>query len=99
MNSSPDLSKVIPANHLKGETPEETGQLTVMHSEARAYLSSFRWCKGILASYFGFGVGGIFAVFLFHIKPENAAVDEWIWTIVGDLPFGYIAAIDAPNPA
>ena len=99
MKSFPDLSKTIPVDLLKGETPEETIELRKMSQDARNYITGFGWCKKIKESFYGFGIGGVFGVFLFNIEPSAEAVDEWVWVIVGDLPPAYIAAIDAPNPA
>jgi hypothetical protein len=59
-----------------------------MAEEARQYLLSFAWCKIIKAGWFGWGVGGVCALFLFEILPSKVNVDRWIWIVVGDLPFG-----------
>jgi hypothetical protein len=99
MNIKVDLTKVVPAAHLKGENDEDTHLLTQMLTEATNYLSAFQWCKRIVESFFGIGVGGIMAVFLFRIKPSSEHVDEWMWVIVGDLPPAYITVDSAPNPA
>lgn len=44
---------------MKGESAEETHLLKQMFEEAKKYLGSFSWCKGIDGSYFGLGVGGV----------------------------------------
>lgn len=61
--------------------------------------SSFSWCEGILESYFGGGVGSIFAVFFFHIRTGRADVDPWIWIVVGDIPSAYLPLSDCETPA
>jgi hypothetical protein len=70
-----------------------------MSQDAEAYLSSFSWCKEVLGSFFGGGVGSIIAVFLFNIRPARPAVGSWIWIIVGDIPSAYLPLEDAKSPA
>lgn len=93
-----DLSKVVPTATMTGEAEDETGLLREMRDEAVRYVTSFGWCRLIVDSYFGLGVGGVVAVFLFRIEPGED-VDEWVWVIVGDVPPAYITVEDAPNPA
>ena len=94
-----DLSKVVPSSQLAGESEQDTMLLQKMLIEAETYLSSFEWCGDIEESYFGIGVGGVVAVFLFKIRTTRDEVDDWIWVIVGDLPPAYISTENAPNPA
>jgi hypothetical protein len=70
-----------------------------MCDEAKRYLGSFPWCGEILESYFGLGIGGIVAVFLFRYVPTQEGADPWVWVVVGDLPSAYIATDRAPNAA
>jgi hypothetical protein len=44
-------------------------------------------------------VGGIFALFFFHIRTSRSDVDPWIWVIVGDVPSAYIPFADCKTPA
>ncbi len=99
MNVLVDLSKVVPVAEMRGDDEEDTHLLEEMREEAVNYLTSFRWCLQIIDSYFGLGVGGVVAVFLFRIEPGRENVDEWVWVVVGDLPPAYITVEDAPNPA
>jgi hypothetical protein len=94
-----DLSKVVPTATIKGDAEGEPRLLREMRDEAVNYLTSFGWCRLIVDSYFGLGVGGVVAVFLFRIEPAGDDVDEWVWVVVGDVPPAYIAVEDAPNPA
>jgi hypothetical protein len=96
---SVDLSKVVPTTQMKGETDEESIELQKMLAEASEYLNAFPWCSEIRQSYLGIGFPGVVSVFLFRILPARDDVDEWIWVVSGDLPFAYITAEDAPNPA
>lgn len=92
-----DMSEVIPAAEMTGEDEEEQALLTGMHEEAESYLGGFKWCRGIEEAYYGLGIGGVVAVFLFRIEgpPE---VDEWLWVVVGDLPTAYLVTDEAPTP-
>ncbi len=83
---------------IKGDDAEDTRLLRQMAKDAREYISSFSWCAEIHDTYFGGGVGGIFAVFLFHIRPGGRGVDPWIWIVVGDIPSAYLPLSDADSP-
>lgn len=99
MNVRVDLSKVVPAARMKGESDDETVELQEMLEEASQYLQSFSWCAEILESFLGIGFPGMVSIFLFRIRPTRKETDEWIWIVIGDLPSAYITAEDAPNPA
>ncbi len=90
---------VVPSEQMKGDSPEDTELLKELLDEATDFLSAFRWCTGIKKSFFGFGVGAIFGVFLFEISSNVNDVDGLVWVVVGDLPQLYIAVDEAPNPA
>jgi hypothetical protein len=89
----------VPSANIAGDDEEDTALLRTMSEEAKAYICSFSWCKNALDSYFGGGVGGIFAVFLFHIRPGRSDVDPWIWIVVGDIPPAYLPLSDCKSPA
>ena len=93
-----DFSKVIPVSEMSGESEEETEDLRKYLREAEEEINFYTWHNGIVNSYFGMGVGGIFAVFLFEIIPNREDVDKFVWVIVGDLPSAYITCEEAPNP-
>jgi hypothetical protein len=76
---------VVPADQIAGDDDEETALLRQMLEEAKAYIISFSWCDSIHTSYFGGGIGKIFAIFLFNISTTRVDVDPWIWIIVGDM--------------
>jgi hypothetical protein len=99
MNPKLDITKVVRASQITGESSEETVELRQMMDEASKYLRAFSWCADILESYLGIGFPGVVGVFLFKIRPARAGIDEWIWIVVGDLPYAYITSEDAPNPA
>jgi hypothetical protein len=85
-----DLTTVVPIAEMMGENEEESLGLKLMFEEAQEFLSAFNWCRRIEESYFGFGYAGIVAVFLFRIVPAHAAVDDWLWVVVGDMPPAYL---------
>ena len=70
-----------------------------MQREAEQYLSGFHWCKKIRSRYFGSGVGGVFAVFMFEIENMAQAEQDLLWVLVGDLPPAYLIVKGGPeNP-
>jgi hypothetical protein len=94
---SMNMAAVTPINAMTGEDAEETELLRASFNEATDYVRSFQWCRGIKESYFGIGVGGVIAVFLFHIDPAGEA-DEWLWVVTGDLPSCYLVTDRATEP-
>jgi hypothetical protein len=70
-----------------------------MASGAEKYIRSFPWCKGIREVYFGDGYGGVAAVFLFHIEPNRADVDEWLWIISCDVSPAYLVTDSRKTPS
>ena len=93
------MESVVPSSQMRGESASGTGDLRRMLAEDERYITGFQWCKGVVASYFGLGVGGIVGVFLFQIRPNGTLAEEWVWVVVGDLPLAYISTFDCPNPA
>jgi hypothetical protein len=89
---------LVPSGSIVGDDEEDTALLRVMFDAARQYISSFSWCEAVLDSYFGGGVGGIFAVFFFHIRCSRVDVDPWIWIVVGDIPPAYLPLSDCDSP-
>jgi hypothetical protein len=92
-------SGLVPIANLVGDSEMDTKLLRKMSKEAKRYIDSFSWCKAVLNSYFGGGVGGIFAVFFFHIQPSRRGISPWIWIMVGDIPPAYLPLDDCHSPA
>lgn len=90
-------SGLVPSEDISGDDEEDTTLLRKMSEDARRYISSFTWCDAVLSSYFGGGLGGVFAVFFFHIRPRPS-VDPWIWVAVGDVPPAYLPVSDCTSP-
>jgi hypothetical protein len=82
-----------------GDDETDTALLKEMSAAAQDYMQSFSWCKAIREAYFGDGYGGIVAVFLFRIEPARAEIDEWLWTIVGDIPPAYLVLDLCKSPS
>jgi hypothetical protein len=89
----------MPLEKLFGEGPDETLLLKSMALDAEKFLESFEWCKAIEEKYFGAGIGGVVAIFLFGIVPARSQVDEWLWVVVGDLPSAYLVTDDCKVPS
>jgi hypothetical protein len=98
MSAMPPVTGVIPIAQMVGEDGDESARLREMESRARAFLSGFGWCESIEDFYFGEGIGGVVAVFLARIRPSKPEIDEYLWIIVGDLPYAYLVTEDCPNP-
>jgi hypothetical protein len=96
--SKSTLRGVVPLDQVMGDDDEDTNLLRELAARASAYLLSYNWCYAIEESYFGDGVGGIVAVFLFRITPSRPNVDEWLWVVVGDLPPAYFVTDDLKTP-
>lgn len=96
------VSGVIPMSQITAESDDESddeiARLRAMEAEARAFLTSFSWCRNIRGLYFGEGIGGVFAVFFAHIEPAADNIDQYLWVIVGDLPPAYLVTDESPTP-
>jgi hypothetical protein len=92
-------SSLVPTTKIRGDDAADTRLLRKMSEEAGRYISSFSWCSSVVDSYFAGGVGGIFAVFFFHIQPSRRRISPWIWIIVGDIPPAYLPLDDCSSPA
>jgi hypothetical protein len=93
------IKGIIPLERMVEEDKEETHLLREMANSAEQYLTSFKWCKSIRESFFGDGIGGIIAVFLFRIDPAQPNVDDWLWVIVGDVPPAYLVTDFCKTPS
>jgi hypothetical protein len=92
-------SHLVPSQKIVGDDEMDTSLLRKMAADADVFIRSFPWCSSVLESYFGDGIGGIFAIFLFHIRPSRPDVDPWIWIMIGDVPPAYLPLTDADSPA
>ena len=60
-------------------------------------MDSLPWHNGVVADYFGGGVSGLGAAFVFEIVSSRAKIDKFIWVVAGDVPFAYFVTDNAPN--
>jgi hypothetical protein len=90
---------VVPIDQMVGGDDEDIRLLRVMASGAQDYIRSFPWCKSIREVYFGDGYGGVVAVFLFHIEPTRADVDEWLWVVSCDVSPAYLVTDSCKTPS
>ncbi len=88
----------VPIEAIQGDDEQDTNLLKTMAAEALAYLESFAWCIEIHEQYFGDGVGGVVALFLFRVTIGELAEPEWVWVIVGDIPSAYLEFEGFPGP-
>lgn len=95
--ASVQQSKVVPVVQMRGDSDADTALLKSDLDKAERYIVNQKWCGGVKERYFGAGVGGIIAVFLFRIVPRGDA-DEWLWVIGGDVPCAYLVTDDVSSP-
>lgn len=93
-----EMDQLVPLERMSGDSKKDTLLLKMMAEEAHEFLETFRWCKNVRRSWFGSGVGGVYAVFFFEIEPRSKNVDKWLWVIVGDLPPAYVVVDASPTP-
>jgi hypothetical protein len=91
-----DLDGFVLPDEFVGEDEEDTKLVRALAVDAESFLEQFEWCRGLRQLRVGVGIGGVLAVFLARIDPDDAP--EWIWVVVGDLPPAVIDAKDASTP-
>jgi hypothetical protein len=96
--AGPPVPSAVPIEALRGEDDQDTRLLRDMAQEAVRYVRSFDWCVQLHEQYFGDGIGGVVALFLFRITIRDFEVPEWVWIIVGDLPPAYLGFHGFPSP-
>ena len=89
---------ITPIQEMQGDDQEDTEMLAKMSQDADKFITSHRWCPTISEKYFGFGIGGIVAVFLYHFDSIINQTDDWLWVVVGDLPSVYFVVDAASSP-
>jgi hypothetical protein len=94
----PPVPSAVPIEFLRGEDDQDTNLLRGMGEEAVLYVQSFDWCVELHEQYFGDGIGGVVALFLFRITIRDLETPEWVWIIVGDLPPAYLGFHGFPSP-
>jgi hypothetical protein len=92
------VASAVPIEFLRGEDEQDTSLLRNLAEEAVRYVRSFEWCVELHEKYFGDGIGGVVALFLFRITIRDFEAPEWVWIIVGDLPPAYLGFHGFPSP-
>ena len=92
------FSDITPILEMQGDDQEDTELLNKMSQDADCFITSHQWCPNISEKYFGFGIGGIVAIFLYHFDSLVNETDDWLWVIVGDLPSVYLVTDGASCP-
>lgn len=71
---------------------EEIQAILNLYNEAKDYIEAFSWCISTKNCWYDqdHGIYEKIGVFLFEIEPINDTVDDFIWVIVGDLPYVYL---------
>ena len=104
MTQTPEQSTVppvlcaVPVHVLRGEDESDTKLLREMAERADEYVRSFEWCLELHERYFGDGVGGVVALFLFRVSIRDLDLPQWVWIVVGDLPSAYLGFQDLDSP-
>ncbi|HEX7288594.1 MAG TPA: hypothetical protein VF532_20585 [Candidatus Angelobacter sp.] len=98
LNPTVNLSGLVPVERMRGDSKKDERLLRDMAIEASEYLLSFTWCKSIRRAWFGWGVGGVCAVFLLEIESGSKKVDSLLWVVVGDIPPAYLVIDSSPTP-
>ena len=93
-----DFLQVVPLEQMRGDDEEDTRLLSEMAERASQFVCSFAWCSRVVRGWFGSGVGGVVAVFLFEIVPTAKDVDTFLWVVVGDVPPAYLVTDDSKTP-
>lgn len=95
-----DFSSVFPMAQLERVLEQdEYSRIDADLREAAFYMKSREWCAEIVDTCFGLGVGNVFCVFLFHIRPSRPDIEEYLWVVVGDIPPLYLVTESASTPA
>lgn len=91
-----DVANFQRADQIVGEDHEETSRLRAQFDDALDYIDAFSWSEPVEQAYLAFGVGGIFALFLFVFERPVKGIDETLWVVTGDLPSAYFITDEAP---
>lgn len=94
-----DRSSLVVEQNISGDTALDTQELRCMLQRAKEYLLSHEWCPKVVASYMGFAIPGVIALFLFELEEAIEDRDRYLWVVVGDLPSAYLVVDNAPNAA
>lgn len=87
--------KEIPFTHINDE--RGIGSLGDFFPDGYQFLTAMPWHNGVVKSYFGGGLQGLVACFLFEIVSRDPKVDSMIWVVGGEVPWVYLVTDRAKN--
>lgn len=93
-----DFTQLVTESEYLSEDSRDAPEERILLEKAKAFMLHHRWCVAIEACYVGIAIEGVVGVFLFRIDPGASGADEWLWAVVGDLPFAYLVTDDASTP-
>src|ERR1035438_2912098 len=67
-------------------------------AKSNEFLDGFKWARRTGTVWIGDCVPGVFGVFLVELSPSSPEIDQYLWTVVGDLPPAYISTRYARSP-
>jgi hypothetical protein len=86
-----DRTSLIPVDNIVDS------EVAALAREASPFLLSHSWCRSVKSVHLAWAAAGFLGVFLCHIEPARAEVDDTLWVVVGDLPAAYLVCDDAPT--
>jgi len=92
------FTNIVPIQEMRDDDQECSEMLIALSQDADNFIASHRWCPSIKEKFYGFGVGYIVAVFLYHFDLPINGTDDWLWVIVGDIPSAYLVVDAASSP-
>lgn len=93
-----EASSVCTLDRYVYEDEEHKDDTLKLERAASVFLSSFAWCEKIEELLVGISLGGVIGVFLAHVEPATADVDQWLWVVVGDVPPAYLVTYACSTP-
>ena len=76
---------------------EFSDEITSLIEESKKYLTSYKWCRSIKQGWLFTNIGYAINIFLYEIENEQSPDDNFIWTMVGDLPAIYLDTYSVKN--
>jgi len=65
-------------------------EVNLLIEESKKYLSAHVWCRSVKQGWLFTNIGHTINIFLYEIENEQSPDDNFIWTMVGDLPAIYL---------
>ena len=91
------IEELEPISDLSKDTEDDIDTI-LLAKKAENYLLSHPWCNSIENGWLAVSWGYIMCVFLFKITSDEEEVDDYVWMVVGDLPYVYVDIESATEP-